>query len=253
MMAARQLHLGAFMRPVGIHTAWWRYPGAYPDANFNLQHLIRFAQTLERGRFDAWFMADHLAVLNMPMAALKRSATVTSFDPLTLLPALAMVTEHLGLIATASSTFEPAYMIARRFASLDHISGGRAGWNLVTTSNPDAALNFGLTARMHVLDHKGEFLSVRGPLNIARPIQGWPVIVQAGASDAGRQLAGETAEMVFASGGSLADAKATYADIKARGKAAGRDPDHIKILPGCLVVVGDTEDEAKAKRALLDS
>jgi FMN-dependent oxidoreductase (nitrilotriacetate monooxygenase family) len=295
-MAQRQLRLGAFMRPVGIHTAWWRYPGAYPDANFNLQHLIRFAQKLEGGRFDAWFMADHLAVLNMPMAALKRSATVTSFDPLTLLPALAMMTQHIGLIATASSTFEPAYMIARRFASLDHISGGRAGWNLVTTSNPDAALNFGLTEhmehgeryrrarefydvvtglwdswaedafvrdveegiyfdpdRMHVLDHQGEFLSVRGPLNIARPIQGWPVIVQAGASDAGRQLAGETAERVFASGGNLKDAKALYADIKGRAKAVGRDPDHIKILPGCLVVVGDTVDEAKAKRALLDS
>ena len=207
MTASRQLHLGAFMRPVGIHTAWWRYPGAYPDANFNLKHLIRFAQTLERGRFDAWFMADHLAVLNMPMAALMRSATVTSFDPLTLLPVLAMVTEHLGLIATASTTFEPPYTIARRFASLDHISGGRAAWNLVTTSNPDSALNFGLTEhmehgeryrrareffdvvtglwdswaddafirdveegiyfdpeRLHVLDHKGEFLSVRGPL-----------------------------------------------------------------------------------------
>jgi FMN-dependent oxidoreductase (nitrilotriacetate monooxygenase family) len=232
----------------------------------------------------------------MPMAALKRSATVTSFDPLTLLPALAMVTEHLGLIATASSTFEPAYMIARRFASLDHISGGRAGWNLVTTSNPDAALNFGLTEhmehgeryrrareffdvvtglwdswaedafirdvengvyfdpdRMHVLDHKGEFLSVRGPLNIARPIQGWPVIVQAGASDAGRQLAAETAEMIFASGGKLAEAQRYYADVRARAEQAGRDPDHIKILPGCLVVVGDTAEEARNKRALLDS
>jgi len=284
MPTSRQLRLGAFMRPVGIHTAWWRYPGAYPDANFNLKHLIRFAQKLEQGRFDAWFMADHLAVLNMPMAALKRSATVTSFDPLTLLPALAMVTEHIGLIATASTTFEPAYMIARRFASLDHISGGRAGWNLVTTSNPDAALNFGMTehmehgeryrrarefydvvtglwdswaedafVRLHVIDHKGEFLSVRGPLNIARPIQGWPVIVQAGASDAGRQLAGETAEMVFASGGNFKDAQALYADIKGRGKAVGRDPDHIKILPGCLVVVGDTEEEARNKRALLDS
>jgi FMN-dependent oxidoreductase (nitrilotriacetate monooxygenase family) len=290
------MRLGAFMRPVGIHTGWWRYPGAYPDANFNLNHLIRFIQKLEAGRFDAWFMADHLAVLNMPMAALKRSATVTSFDPLTLLPALAMVTKHIGLIATASTTFEPAYMIARRFASLDHISGGRAGWNLVTTSNPDAALNFGMTEhmehgeryrrarefydvvtglwdsfaedafvrdveegiyfdpdRMHTLDYKGEFLSVRGPLNIGRPPQGWPVIVQAGASEAGRQLAGETAEMVFASGGSLTDAKANYADIKARGKAIGRDPDHIKILPGCLVVVGDTAEEARAKRAQLDS
>src|SRR4051794_13637639 len=296
MRASRQLRLGAFMRPVGIHTAWWRYPGAYPDANFNLQHLIRFIQKLEQGRFDAWFMADHLAVLNMPMAALKRSATVTSFDPLTLLPALAMVTEHIGLIATASTTFEPAYMIARRFASLDHISNGRAGWNLVTTSNPDAALNFGLTEhmehgeryrrarefydvvtglwdswaedafvrdveegiffdpeRLRVLDHQGEFLSVRGPLNIARPVQGWPVIVQAGASDAGRQLAAETAEMVFAAGGPLADGKRNYADIKGRAKAAGRNPDHIKILPGCLVVTGDTDEEARAKRALLDS
>src|SRR3979409_2580077 len=101
MTGSRQMRLGAFMRPVGIHTAWWRYPGAYPDANFNLRHLTCFAQTLERGRFDAFFMADHLAVLNMPMAALKRSATVTSFDPLTLLPALAMVTRHLGLGANA--------------------------------------------------------------------------------------------------------------------------------------------------------
>ncbi len=296
MTGSRQMRLGAFMRPVGIHTAWWRYPGAAADANFNLKHLIRFAQTLERGRFDAFFMADHLGVLNMPMAALKRSATVTSFDPLTLLPALAMFTEHLGLIATASTTFEPPYLIARRFASLDHISGGRAAWNLVTTSNPDSALNFGLTehmehgeryrrarefydvvtglwdswaddafirdveeglyfdpARLHVLDHEGEFLSVRGPLNIARPIQGWPVIVQAGASEAGRQLAAETAEMVFAGGGRLADSQSYYADVKARAERRGRNPDHIKILPGCLVVVGDTDEEARQKRARLDS
>src|SRR6266571_4853032 len=277
MTASRRLHLGAFMRPVGIHTAWWRYPGAYPDADFNLKHLIRFAQKLEQGRFDAWFMADHLGVLNMPMAALKRSATVTSFDPLTLLPALAMFTEHLGLIATASTTFEPPYLIARRFASLDHISGGRAGWNLVTTSNPDAALNFGLTEhmehgeryrrarefcdvvtglwdswaddafvrdveegvyfdpdRMHVLDHEGEFLSVRGPLNIARPIQGWPVIVQAGASDAGRQLAAETAEAVFTAQSDLTAGREFYADVKGRMEKAGRSRDHMKILPACF-------------------
>ena len=294
-MTQKQLRLGAFMRPVSIHTAAWRYPGGTPDANFNLKALVQYAQTLERGKFDAFFMADHLAVLNMPMDALKRSATVTSFDPLTLLPALAMATKHLGLIATASSTFEPAYTIARRFASLDHISEGRAGWNLVTTSNPDAALNFGMDdqmphaeryarareffdvvtglwdswaddafvrdvesgiyfdpARLHVLDHKGKYLKVRGPLNIARPVQGWPVIVQAGASDAGRQLAAETAEMVFAAGGPIADARAFYADVKGRAAKVGRNPDHIKILPGAFVVVGDSLDEAKEKRARLD-
>src|SRR5207302_634334 len=108
--------------------------------------------------------------------------------------------------------------------------------------------------RMHVLDHKGEFLSVRGPLNIARPIQGWPVIVQAGASDAGRQLAAETAEMIFSpGGGGLAGAKEYYTDVRNRAAGYGRDPDHIKILPGCLVVVGDTVEEAQRKRALLDS
>ena len=295
-MTQKKLRLGAFMRPVSIHTAAWRYPGGTPDANFNLKALVKYAQTLERGKFDAFFMADHLAVLNMPMDALKRSATVTSFDPLTLLPALAMATKHLGLIATASSTFEPAYTIARRFASLDHISEGRAGWNLVTTSNPDAALNFGMDdqmphaeryarareffdvvtglwdswaddafvrdvengiyfepSRLHVLDHKGKYLKVRGPLNIARPVQGWPVIVQAGASDAGRQLAAETAEMVFAAGGPIDGARAFYADVKGRAKKIGRNPDHIKILPGAFVVVGDSLDEAKEKRARLDS
>ena len=291
----KQLHLGAVMRPVAIHTAWWRYPGAYPDANFNLNHLVRFIQTLERARFDAFFMADHLAVLNMPVQALRRSATVTSFEPMTLLSALAMATERIGLVATASTTFDEPYHVARRFASLDHISNGRAGWNVVTTANPDAALNFGLTdhvghderyrrarefhtvvtglwdswaddawlrdqasgvffdpGKMHVLDHKGEHLSVRGPLNIARPIQGWPVIVQAGASNAGRQFAAETAEAVFGSSRTIEEARDFYQDVKARAIAAGRLAGHVKILPGVLVTVGRTNQEAREKKALLD-
>jgi len=284
------------MRPVSLHTAAWRYPGAFPDANFNFGHIKRFAQTLERGRIDGFFMADHLAVLNMPMDALKRSATVTSFEPMTLLPALAMVTEHLGLIATGSTTYDEPYHVARRFASLDHISGGRAGWNVVTTSNPDASKNFGHEdhlqhderyararefvdvvtglwdswaddafirdvdkgsyfdpARLHVLDHKGKYLSVRGPLNIGRPIQGWPVIVQAGASEAGRQLAAETAEAVFTAQSNLEAGRSFYADVKGRMKKVGRDPDHMKILPGCMIYVGDSLDEAREKRAKLDS
>ncbi|WP_454915963.1 LLM class flavin-dependent oxidoreductase [Xanthobacter sediminis] len=296
MTHARRLHLGAFMRPVSIHTGAWRYPGAFPDANFNFGHLKRFIQTLERGKFDAFFMADHLAVLNMPIDALKRSHTVTSFEPFTLLSALSGATERIGLIATASTSFDSPFHIARRFASLDHISGGRAGWNIVTTSNPDAALNFGLDThlehgeryararefyevvtglwdsfaddafvrdvesgiffdpeKMHVLDHKGAFLSVRGPLNIARPVQGWPVIVQAGASDAGRQLAAETAEMVFTAVNTLDAGRSFYADVKGRMEKAGRCRDHMKILPGALVVVGDSVEEAKESRARLDS
>src|SRR5215831_17832572 len=281
-MPARQLRLGAFMRPASIHTGAWRYPGAYPDANFNFTHIKQSIQTLERAKFDAFFMADHMAVLNMPVDALKRSHTVTSFEPFTLLSALAAVTERIGLVATGSTTFDAPYHIARRFASLDHISGGRAGWNIVTTSNPDAALNFGMDehmehgeryerakefydvvtglwdsfaddafvrdvkngiyvdpAKMHVLGHKGEHLKVRGPLNIARPIQGWPVIVQAGASEAGRQIAAETAEVVFGAGGTIADARAFYADVKGRMAKLGRHPDHLKVLPGALVVVDD--------------
>src|SRR5258706_10625701 len=127
MSTQRQLRLGAFMRPASIHTGAWRYPGAYPDANFNFAHLKRFAQRLEAAKFDAFFMADHMAVLNMPMDALKRSHTATSFEPFTLLSALSQATEHIGLVATGSTTFDAPYHIARRFASLDHISGGRAG------------------------------------------------------------------------------------------------------------------------------
>jgi FMN-dependent oxidoreductase (nitrilotriacetate monooxygenase family) len=296
MATSRQLRLGAFMRPISIHTAAWRYPGAFPDANFNFQHLKRFAQKLERGKFDAFFMADHLAVLNMPMEALKRSATVTSFDPLVLLPALAVVTQHLGLIATASTTYNEPYHVARKFASLDHLSGGRAGWNVVTSGNPDESMNFGLDqhlehamryrrareffdvvtglwdswaddafirdvetgiyfdpSKLHVLNHEGEFLKVRGPLNIARPLQGWPVIVQAGASEAGRQLAAETAEVIFGAGSSIANARTFYADVKGRMEKLGRDPDHLKVLPGAFVVVGDSAAEARGKRARLDS
>ena len=295
-MPSPQLHLGAFMRPVGIHTAWWRHPGGWKDANFSFPRLKKLAQTLERGCFDAFFMADHLAVLNMPMAALKRSATVTSFDPLTLLPALAAVTERIGLVATASTTYEQPYLVARKFASLDHLSGGRAGWNVVTTANPDAAQNFGLDEhmehderyrrarefidvvtglwdswaddafvmdadsgvffnpeRLHVLDHRGEFLRVRGPLNVARPVQGWPVIVQAGASEAGRQLAATTAEVIFGSARALPEAQAFYADVKGRMERLGRPRDALKILPGALVTLGATEAEARERQARLDA
>ncbi|PMD57861.1 bacterial luciferase-like protein [Hyaloscypha bicolor E] len=202
-----QLHLTAFMRPANLHTGAWRYPGAYPDANFNFDHIKSFIQKLEAAKFDAFFMADHLAVLNMPVEALKRSHTVTSFEPFTLLSALSVVTEKIGLAATASTTYDEPYHIARRFASLDHLSNGRAAWNIVTTGNPESAKNFGREdhvehgsrykrarefcdvvtglwdsfaddafirdqergiffdpEKMHVLNHKGDDLNVKGPL-----------------------------------------------------------------------------------------
>ncbi len=296
IQARKRLRLGAFMRPVSIHAGAWRYPGAWRDANFSFPRLSYLARKLEAGRFDAFFMADHLAVLNMGTEALRRSHTVTSFEPFTLLSALAAITSRIGLVATGSTSFDEPFHVARRFASLDHISEGRAGWNIVTTSNPDAARNFGLEEhldhatryrrareffdvvtglwdsfaddafprdaasgtyldprRMHVLAHEGEFFRVRGPLNIARPVQGWPVIVQAGASEPGRQLAAETAEVVFAAPNGLEDGRAFYADVKERMVRIGRDPDHLKILPGAFVVVGASDAEAREKRALLDS
>lgn len=296
MSDSKKLHLTAFMRPVSLHTGAWRYPGSHPDANFNLAHLKSFITKLEAAKFDAFFMADHLAVLNMPVEALKRSHTVTSFEPFTLLSALSVVTEKIGLAATASTTYDEPYHIARRFASLDHLSNGRAAWNIVTTGNPESSKNFGQDEHMqhgdrykrarefydvvtglwdsfaddafvrdqesgiyvdpdkiHTLNHKGDELSVRGPLNIARPVQGWPVIVQAGQSDPGRQLAGETAELVFCSPKDLESGKALYADIKNRAAAAGRNREHIKILPAAMIIIGDTVEDARAKRLKLDS
>lgn len=296
MTERQKLHLTAFMRPVSLHTGAWRYPGSYPDANFNLAHLKSFIQKLEAAKFDAFFMADHLAVLNMNEEALKRSHTVTSFEPFTLLSALSVVTDKIGLAATASTTYDEAYHIARRFASLDHLSNGRAAWNIVTTGNPESSKNFGKDEHMqhgdryrrarefydvvtglwdsfaddaflrdqesgvyvdpkkiHTLNHKGDELQVKGPLNIARPVQGWPVIVQAGQSEPGRQLAAETAEVVFCSPPNINAAKDLYEDIKERASKAGRDRNNIKILPAALFVIGDTVEEAQQKRLKLDS
>jgi len=292
----RQLHLTAFMRPVSLHTGAWRYPGSYPDANFNLKHITYFIQKLEAAKFDAFFMADHLAVLNMPTEALKRSHTVTSFEPFTLLSALSAVTEKIGLAATASTTYDLPYHVARRFASLDHLSNGRAAWNIVTTGNPESSHNFGFDehmahgdryerarefyevvtglwdsfaddaftrnvetgeyfdpAKLHILNHSGDDLKVRGPLNIARPPQGWPVIVQAGQSEPGRQLAAETAEVVFCSPKDLESAKVLYADIKGRVEKAGRKRENLKILPAAMIIVGESKEDAQKKRLHLDS
>ncbi|KAK1237283.1 hypothetical protein MKX08_002908 [Trichoderma sp. CBMAI-0020] len=275
-MPDKQLHLFAFMRPVSLHTGAWRYPGAYADANFNIAHLRSFIQKLEAAKFDAFFMADHLAVLNMPIEALRRSQTVTSFEPFTLLASLSAVTDKIGLAATASTTYDEPYHVARRFASLDHLSGGRAAWNIVTTSNPDAAKNFGRDEHM---DHSDRYKRAKEFYDVVTGL--WDSFADdafirnqetgifldpekihtlnsttwatSSRSRARRQLAGETAEAVFAAPGNMEAAKSVYADIKSRAVAAGRKREHINILPAAMVIIGDSVQEAKEKRLKLDS
>jgi alkanesulfonate monooxygenase len=293
----RMMKLGVFFNTTGHHVASWRHPRSQADAGINFKHHVEMAKTAERGRFAMIFLADNPAVREAPMAALSRSAQyIANFEPITLLSALAAVTDKIGLVATASTTFNEPYNIARKFASLDWISNGRAGWNIVTTANHSAAKNYGMEqtiehhARyerakeftrvvqglwdswdddafvrdkesglffrpegLHTLDHKGEWLSVRGPLNIPRPPQGHPVLVQAGASDDGRSFAAEFAEAIFTGHVRLDTAQAYYADVKARATKFGRDPDKILVMPGLSPVVGRTEKEAQEKQEYLQS
>jgi len=285
---ARQMKLGAFLMATGHHVAAWRHPAVPAGAGLDFKHYRHVARVAEAAKFDALFVADSVAAATGDIAS--RMARSDHFEPLTLLSALSAVTEHIGLIATATTTYNEPYHVARKFASLDHLSGGRAGWNLVTSDAAAEAQNFGRAehvghaerysrarefhqvvtglwdswaddaftrdkasgeyynpARLHVLDHQGEHFSVKGPLNVARSPQGQPVVVQAGSSEVGRDLAAQTAEVVFTAQTSLASAQAFYADIKGRLSAYGRDVDSLKIMPGVFIVVAETEALAKAK------
>jgi len=285
---SKQMKLAAYFNPTGHHVASWRHPRAQRDAHINIEHYVEIARTAERAKFDMIFLADGNATREADLAAISRSVQfVAHFEPLTLLSALAMVTSRIGLTATASTTYNEPYALARKFASLDHISRGRAGWNLVTSSQPAEAANFGRDRvhnhkerygrahefaevvqglwdswdddafvrdaesglffepdRMHHLGHKGEHFSVRGPLNVPRPVQGYPVMVQAGGSDEGRELAAEFAEAIFSPHLNIPEAKSYYDDVKGRMAKYDRDPDHLKVLPGISVVVAESDDKA---------
>lgn len=286
----KQLKLGLFIRPCGHHIASWRHPQAQADAGVNFGHFVEMAKTAERGKFDMLFSADSNTAFTGAEAALDLVHYVAWMEPYSLLTALSQHTTNIGLVCTASTSFEQPFHIARRFATLDLISGGRSGWNVVTSGNPKEAQNFskiphppkveryrrakefvrvvkGLwdswdedaflrdkksgvffdRAKMHELNHNGEFYDVRGPLNVARSPQGHPVIVEAGLSEDGRQLAAETAEVVFCAHDTIESAKAFYADMKARTVACGREADDIKIMPGLSVVVAETRQAAEAK------
>jgi len=286
----RQIRLGAFLMQTGHHIAGWRHPGAQADAGQNFRHYVDLARKAEAAKFDAVFLADSVGVRNAHSPSLSRTARAEHFEPLTLLSALAAVTERIGLIATVSTTYNEPYHVARKFASLDLISAGRAGWNLVTSSGEGEAQNFNLDTHVehalryqraeefydvvtglwdtweddafirdkqsgeffdagkhHALNHKGRHFSVRGPLNVGRSPQGWPVVVQAGASEAGRDLAARTAEVIFVAHQTFEQAREFYGDIKQRARQHGRDPDGIKIMPGIFPIVGRTQEEAEEK------
>jgi alkanesulfonate monooxygenase len=287
----RQLRLGAFLMSSGHHVAAWRHPDARADGGLNFQHFRQIAQTAERGKFDMIFFADGVAVRGRGKGteALSRTSVV-HFEPLTLLSALSVVTERIGLTATVSTTYNEPFHLARKFASLDYLSGGRAGWNLVTSATVAEAQNFNREKHMehtlryerakefvdvvtslwdsweddaflrdkksgiyfdpdklHIPNHKSEHFSVRGPLNVARPIQGYPVIIQAGSSDDGQELAAQTAEVIFTAQQTLAEAQAFYAGVKGKLAKYKRSPDDLKIMPGVFPVIGRTEQEAKDK------
>ncbi len=300
-MSLRQIKLGLSMRYLGYHDAAWRHPDIDPDASSQFQHFLHCARRAEEGKLDMVFFADGIGVRanDDPPGSLSHSNRNVELEPLTLLSALAPMTNHIGLVTTASTTYNEPYHIARKFASLDHISGGRAGWNVVTSWSQQEAWNFsrdahldydtrydrakefvevvtGLwdsweadafvhdkatgqfydPAKLHVLNHRGPHFQVRGPLSSKRTPQGRPIVVQAGAAEQGQQIAAYNADVVYASALEIGAAQTYYAGLKQRTAAAGRDPDHLKIMPALVAIVGRTRQEARDKfeqlQALID-
>ncbi len=296
-MSARQdqMKLAVFIHNTGAHPAGWRYPGAAAGALHDIDFYRGLAQTAERGKMDAFFLGDAQGHFHIEgREAYSRADHAGKLEPTTLLAALAMATRNIGLIGTASTTYNEPYAIARRFASLDHISKGRAGWNVVTSTTNSEARNFGRASNMahdqrydragefvdvvkglwdswedgaivadqaegryfdpdkvHALHHKGEHFSVAGPLNVGRPPQGHPIVVQAGASGPGRRLAARTADLVFTAQRTLQSAQTFYAEIKQQAADFGRDPQSLKVVPSLQLLVRGTEAEAKAAEAEL--
>ena len=284
MSARRELHLNAFLMEAGHHEAAWRLAESNPRADFDLPHWIRLAKLAEAAKFDSLFLADGPALTGS--GAFRPPGQL---EPFTLLTALSQHTSRIGLIATVSSTYNEPYNLARRLASVDHVSGGRAGWNIVTSAGADEAANFGLDdrpehaaryeradefltiakalwgsweddavladkesgryadpARLHAIEYVGTHFKVAGPLNVERPPQGHPLLVQAGSSDDGKNFAARHAEAIFTAHQTYARAADFYRDIKARTSAAGRDPDGVLVLPGIVPFLGSTEAEATA-------
>ena len=291
MAASRKMALALLAQANGLHPAGWITAGGPTDCAMDIGYYAKLAQTAERGKFDLFFVADTPAARTDKLNAWSRHPQyMNCFEPISLLTALAGHTSKIGLGGTASTSFYEPYNIARLYAGLDHLSHGRAAWNVVTSGNNYAARNFGLDAlpshgdryarakefveivralwdtydddaiiydktngvyfdptKIHALNHDGRFFKVHGSLNICRGPQGQPVIIQAGASSAGKELAAETAEVVFNSDDEPAAAKAYYDDLKGRMEKFGRQPDQMKILSGFAPLVADSRWEAEDK------
>jgi N-acetyl-S-(2-succino)cysteine monooxygenase len=267
----REMHFGVFVLGTGNHSAGWRYDGA-ATSNNDLSVIQEIARHAERGKFDLLFVSDGLV-----MDPGDHPSFLCRFEPTTLISALSAVTRHIGLGATVSTSFGEPYHVARTFGSIDHITRGRAAWNVVTSSAGKAALNFSRAAHMEhdlryevaqefvdvvkglwdcwedgaivadkasgvfidppkvrPLDHRGRFFQVKGPINMARCPQGHPVIIQAGGSEAGLELAARTADVVFSVVQELSAARRAYRDLKGRMAKYGRTPDQITVLPGVM-------------------
>jgi len=298
-MQNQTMRLGAFFYATGHHVAGWRHPSSEADGGLNLQRYVGWARLAEAAKFDLIFLEDGAGIRDGNLRSSERTARSTHFEPVTLLSALAATTSRIGLVATTSTSFNEPFNVARRYASLDHLSGGRAGWNVVTSATDLEAANFGhdkiaqhadryeraeefvdvviglwntwdddavvidresgLFSKQNSfrpLDHHGKHFTVRGPLNISRTPQGQPVIVQAGSSGPGRDLAARTAEIVFTANQTLGEAVEFYGDLKERMAQYGRSRDDLKIMPGLFPVVGASEAEARDKfeeyQALVD-
>jgi FMN-dependent oxidoreductase (nitrilotriacetate monooxygenase family) len=294
-MAPRQAILNLFLWPT--HRGSWREPGGDAEFFFDFDLLKAEARLAERGKFHTLFIADvsGLAYADVSRETLRRGAWLLRPEPVALAGALAAATESIGIILTASTTYDHPYRVARAIATLDLISGGRAGWNVVTSHMPAAAPNFGLERmlehtvryeraeeffgivtglwdsweddafvrdresgifldpdKLHALDHHGVNFSVAGPLNVPRPLQGYPVIAQAGASREGRAFAARIAELMYLMQTNIDDARAFYTEMKQAAAAGGRSPDSLKILPQLHLVVGRSEAEAQEKAAQLN-
>jgi N-acetyl-S-(2-succino)cysteine monooxygenase len=289
----RQLHLNAFLKPAGEYPAGWRHPSSPSNAGVNFRFVVDLVKRLEAAKFDSVFLPDLVGIPDAKPEVLERVAVVNDgFEPTTLLAALSSVTTRIGLLATASTSYSEPYTIARTFASLDHLSNGRAGWNVVTSLNNAEARNFGLDThlahadryrraeefydvvealwdsfddsavqtdaatgryfdpqKLHWLNHRGEFFAVAGPLNIRRPVQGRPVIAQAGSSGPGRALAARIAEIVFTRALPIGEAREQYASIKAQAVEFGRSPDEVLVLPELATVIAPTRAEAEDRLA----